>query len=296
LVLRGQIAHKRAWWSTVIDQPTRTGEWLDVAADFADRALRVDPRSHSAFELRGWVSFTQSLLASDGTNPDSLIAAAERDLSRALAIRPDLPRAESGLSAVLFLQARFSEARKAALRALEADAYLTDADEIVNRLFFTSFELDDDEEAGYWCDEIRRRKPNRWPAAYCDLVLLGWGSASSPDPRKALHLLENAAAADPPAMQAVMRPQLTMLAAAVLARAGEADSARALIKQARATAPENPELLHLEAAARVILGEPDAATDLLRELVRVRPSWKPRISSRRMFRPLRELPDFAQRP
>lgn len=297
LVLRGRIAEVRAYMSLVIDRPPRSVEWIALARDFADRALKADPRSHGAFELRGSVNYLQSQLAvRDTVKSDSLLREAERDLSTALAIRSDLPRAQSLLSRVLFVQGRYAESRKAALRALEADAYLTDADEIVNRLFYTSFEIGDDEEAGYWCDEVRRRTPNRWPAAYCDLILLGWSSAGSPDPRKALHLLEEAGADDPPEMKAVMRPQLTMLAAAVLARAGEGDSARDMLRQARAEAPKDPELLHLEAAVRVILGEEDVARELLRELFQSKPATQARISGSRMFRPLRENADLAQRP
>jgi serine/threonine-protein kinase len=291
LVLRGRIAELRAYMSTVIDRPPRSAEWIGLARDFAGRALRVDNRSHEAHELRGSVNLSQWLLTVDvPVDADSLLRNAERDLSAALAIRPELPRAQSRLSAVLFIQGRYAEARRAALRALEADAYLTDADEIVNRLFYTSFEIGDDEEAGYWCDEVRRRNPNRWPAAYCDLILLAWSSAGSPDPRKALHLLEEAGADDPPAMKAVMQPQLTMLAAAVLARAGEADGARDLLRQARAKAPEDPELLHLEAAVRVILREEDRARELLQELFRSKPATQARISGSRMFRSLRENP------
>lgn len=297
LVLRGQIAELRAYMSTVIDRPPRSSEWIGLARDFADRALRVDNRSHGAHELRGSVNLSQWLLTPDvPISADSLLRNAERDLRAALAIHPDLPRAQSRLSTVLFVQGRYAEARSAALRALEADAYLTDADEIVNRLFYTSFEMGDDEEAGYWCDEVRRRNANRWPAAYCDLVLLGWSSAGTPDPRKALHLLEVAGGDDPPAMTAVMRPQLTMLAAAVLARAGETDSARSMLRQARAATPNHPELLRLEAAVRVILGEVDEARELLRELFRAKPALQTRISGSRMFRPLRDHADVAQRP
>lgn len=297
LVLRGRIAETRAFMSTLVDRPSRSAQWIALARDFADGALQADPRSHGAFELRGSVNVSHSLLAAgDAVNSDSLLREAERYLSAALAIRSDLPRAQSRLSLVLFIQGRYAEARKAALRALEADAYLTDADEIVNRLFYTSFEIGDDEEAGYWCDEVRRRNPNRWPAAYCDLVLLGWSSAGTPDPRKALHLLEEAGADDPPAMRAVMRPQLAMLAAAVLARAGETDSARDMLRQARAEAPNDVELIHLEAAVRVILGEEELARALLRELFRSKPATQARISGSRMFRSLRESADFAQRP
>ncbi|MGQ0815391.1 MAG: BTAD domain-containing putative transcriptional regulator [Gemmatimonadota bacterium] len=294
LVLRGRIAERRAWMSMVTDRPPQHERWLALAQQYAEHALALDEASSAAYDLRGAIKFSAWTLGNAviGASADTILLSAERDLKTALSINADLPRAESNLSAVMFVQGRFEEARQAARRALAADAYLTNVEEIAIRLFTTSFEVGDDVEAGHWCDEVRRRQPNQWPATYCDLVLLGWSTTGSPDPRKALLLLQNAASSDAGPIRASMHPRLMALTAAVLARAGQADSARAMLRQARAMAPTDPELLHLEAGVRVLLTERDQALALLRKYWRANPSAKPRIVNGRMFRPLRDEPEF----
>lgn len=293
LVLRGRVAERRGWMSFMAERPRRHDYWFSLAGELADRAVDLDERNASAYEVRGSVGFATWMLATAlGSSPDSLLGRAESDLQMALSLDPDLPRAESSLSGLLFVQGRYEEARRAARRALEADAYLTDANEIANRLFTASFEVGDDVEAGLWCDEVRRRQANQWPAAYCDLILLGWSSTGTPDPRKALLLLETAGSEDSPQMREAMRPRLMVLTAAVLARAGRQDSARAVLRRATSAAPHDIELLYLEAGVRLLLSEPDQALRLLREYWRVNPSAKARIVNGRMFRPLRSEPEF----
>lgn len=293
VLLQGYIAQRRAWMSLVSDRPPEHARWLAIAEGYADHALQLEPRSAGALELRGNNRFLAAVLGIvPGIGFDSMMVRAERDLQAALEIAPDLPSAQSDLSAVLFMQGRFEEARRAARSALEADAYLTDADEIANRLFTASFEVGDDVDAGHWCDEVRRRQANRWPAAYCDLVLLGWSSTGQPDPRKALLILENSGASDPAPVRVGIRPRLMALTAAVLARAGDGESARAMLKDARAAAADDVELLPFEAAARVVLSEKGEALRLLEIYLQKNPSAKPRIANGRMYRPLREEPEF----
>lgn len=292
VLLRGEIARRIAWMSLMSDRPPKHASWLTAAEAYADAALRLQPQSAGALELRGNIRFLAALLQLPGHSFQSRLMSAEEDVRAALAITPDLPSAQSDLSAVLFVQGRFEEARRAGRLALEADAYLTDADEIANRLFIASFEVGDDVDAGHWCDDVRRRQANRWPAAHCDLIMLGWSSSGRPDPRKALLILENSGASDPAPVRAGMRPRLTALTAAVLARAGEPDSARAMLKHARALAPADIELLPIEAAVRVLLSERSEALQLLETYLQKNPSAKPRIANGRMYRPLREEPRF----
>lgn len=281
-VLRGTIAERRAWLS-LMQQPD-PGKWLASATQYADRALALDPSNAAAYELRGGVKYWQVLIADA---PDTLIPHAELDLRSAIRLGGDRPRAESILSSVLQMNGRFAEARESAMRALEADAYLTDADQIVTRLFETSFELGDDAEAGRWCDEIRRRFGNRWPSAYCDLTLLAWSTHGAPDPRKAIHILENFGTADPARMRAAMRPRLMMLTAAVLGRARMRDSAEIMVKEARRQAPFDVELLMLEAGARSAMSDQQNAARVLREYLQKNPKARPRVERGRVFSALR---------
>ena len=59
------------------------------------------------------------------------------------------------------------------MRAYEADPYLTNANVTVWRLFVTSYQLDDANEAKKWCDEGQRRFPNDYRFAECQIWYFG---------------------------------------------------------------------------------------------------------------------------
>jgi predicted Zn-dependent protease len=158
---------------------------------------------------------------------------------------------------------------------------------VLIRLFQSSFEVGDDTEAGYWCDEVRKRMAGLWPAAYCDLVLLAWSNNVQRDARKALHILENFGQRDRAELRAAMRPRLSAIAAAVVARAGDRKKAEEMLRDARAAAPNDPELLTFEAAARVQLGDYDGARQLLQDYLVRNPNARPRLEQSRIFKPLR---------
>ncbi len=81
--------------------------------------------------------------------------------------------------------------------------------------------------------------------------------------------------------------------AAVLARANLADSARAVIRHARETAPQaDPRLDQREANARLQLGEPDEALRLLARFLEARPDERPKVAKDWWWRPLRDHPQF----
>ena len=280
--LHARLFIKRAMFSLVRDGLPAAVVLLYSAEAAARQALSVDADHAGSFEERGYARYMRWALAGE---PE--LEHAEADLRRALEIDRDRARAESVLSAVYESQGRFEDARRAALRALEVDAYLLDADQIVTRLFTTSFEVGNDAEAGHWCDEARRRMSGRWPAAWCDLVLIGWTDNGRPDARKALFLVETFGPGDPEPVRAAMRPRIMMLAAAALARSGDADAAHKMIADARRLAPHDVELLPLEAAALIILKQNERANTLLREYFAKNPRATPRIAKGRLFRPLR---------
>jgi tetratricopeptide (TPR) repeat protein len=287
-VLRARVFENRAWLASFTKSAGDREDFLAAARSAANEALERNEQSAGAYEARGRAHYVGwLLLAPRPSEAGAMISAAESDLLRSLALDPNRARAESTLSLLYESQGRFDDSRRAAYRALEADAYLEDAEQIVVRLFFTSFEMGNDEDAGRWCDETRRRMPGTWVAGYCDLVLLGWRTDVTPDPRKALYILETFGSAEAPEQREAIRPRLEILAATTLARAGEIERAEQMVQAARAAASRDVELLHLEAAYRIARQEYERANQLLEEYMAKAPLARPRVENSRMFRPLR---------
>jgi DNA-binding SARP family transcriptional activator/TolB-like protein len=287
LVLRARMFEYQAWLS-LIGGKEGPKQYLHAALSAADAALDRNEQSAAAFETRGHVRYVSWLMQLPPLDQSAaLLKASESDLKRALSIDADRARAEASLSMLYESQGRYEEARSAARRALAADAYLEDAEQIVIRLFQASFELEDDDEAGVWCDEVRRRMPGKWPAAYCDLMLLGWRNDGNADARKALHILETFGTRERAEMRSAMQPRLAMLAAASVARAGDTALAERMVQTARANAPHDPELLHFEAAYRLTRKEYARGQQLIADFLQRYPNLRAKVEKGRIFRSLR---------
>ena len=276
----------KAWRSLMIGDVELRDQHFKAALAAADRALELNASSATAFEARGRAHLTRWLLLPyDSPILQGLQQRAEQDFLSAISLDPENARAESALSLLYETQGRFEDARQAARRALDADAYLEDAENILVRLFQTSFEVGDDEEAGHWCDEVRRRMTGQWPAARCDLQLLAWGPGSV-DARKALYILETFGSAEGAALRATVRPRLMVLTATVVARSGDVARAEQMVAEAKAAAPKDRELLLYEAAMRARLNQSAAARQLLTDYISQNPRARLRVENGRMFKPL----------
>jgi serine/threonine-protein kinase len=281
-------AYERQAWLSVIDPKVDAIRHFALCVGAAENAIDRNKQSAAGYEARGRIFLGEYLLTKrSAAESATLIRKAEADLTKAIALDPERARAASMLSALYELEGRFADARLAAQRALDADAYLEDADQILVRLFETSFELSDDEAAGHWCDEIRRRFSGRWPAAYCDLVLLGWRNDGKADAQKALYILETFGGRDPASLRAMMQPRLSLLAGVTLVRAGDMARARKFIEDARGAALNDPELPRFEAALRVEMREYEEASRLLATYLEQNPNARARTENGRMFKALR---------
>jgi hypothetical protein len=128
--------------------------------------------------------------------------------------------------------------------------------------------------------------------------------ARPPDPALAWRLVEQLDRLDSPAdARAAGRPYSPVfrraLAAAVLARAGQNDSARAVLARARRDAAADEEsrvsFEYDEAAARLLLGERDQARRALDAYLDARPAMRPYLERDPLVRDLL-IPPPAPRP
>ena len=185
---------------------------------------------------------------------------AEADLRAAVDLNPSQASAWTTLSHLLLNKPALGEAKLAAMRAYEADPYLTNANVTVWRLFVTSYQLDDAREARRWCDEGQRRFPNDYRFAECQVWYYGL-KAAKPDIPAAWKALDRYVELSPASLRPLNRLTGQMRIAIALARADLPDSARRVAERSRADATVDPgrDLAQLEAIARNVLGDKDEA-------------------------------------
>ena len=291
-ILRGWLAMDRADLAAgstdTAGAPGRAlaAAWIRRGIHQADGVLRRYPNEPEALELKGTLRYQGWKMTgfSGPSDPIMGLDLAERDLRAASAVPGrHQGRALSTLSAVLQFAGKLDESHLQARRAYEADAYLRDASAILFRLFHTSLELKRYPEAQDWCEQGRRAFPRDWLFLFCQLRLLAWSPAMTPDVSRAWNVLAQLDTIVKGELLGWLRPQMTMMVAAVLARRGLADSAERVIAQAKASASPDPELRYYEALARVRLRQDTVAARLLAELLRQGPNFRPILRSHTEF-------------
>jgi TolB-like protein len=267
-ILRGQIAYRRSRLAS--DQDAVLAAIRAAVAD-ADRALAIDPNAAEALEVRGTAQYWHWIL--DVTpNPKqaaALLDGAKHDLEAAVQLDPGLASAHATLSHLYYNQpGGVVSALLEARLAYTADAFLSTAPEVLWRLFLGSYDLEQLTQARTWCDEGARRFPRDYRFAECRLWALTMPGVK-PDVPEAWRMVDEATQLAPEARREHEHHRAMMIAGAVLARAGLADSARAVLLQARAGTDVDPqlELPYYEAYARIVLGDSDEVIALLRKLV-----------------------------
>jgi tetratricopeptide (TPR) repeat protein len=181
----------------------------------------------------------------------------------------------------------------AAERAYEADAFMSDARVILFRLCQMSLELKNWEAVTRWCGEGRRRFPDRASFVSVEIAALAGPEGPSPDAAHAWELAGKTLELSPPQTRAEREALALMQVAAVLARAGLGDSARAVIGRARAVAPgPDPDLFYQEANAWLRLGQTDTALSLLAAYLEAQPDQRDYIAGDWWWAELRDDPRF----
>jgi tetratricopeptide (TPR) repeat protein len=257
----------------------------------ADRALMLEAGNPEALAIRGVLA--HELWWTYPTSSATALVTAERDLRAAVDAKPSLAIAWYTLSRLYHSMGRFAEADQAARKALEADAYFSDALQVMSRLFFTALDRGDQTQARYWCREGRRRFAARENFIDCELTLLGWFASTKQDAGTAWRLLEQVERSDSaPALWASRR----MMVAAILARSGLRDSATAVIRVTRDALRNEfllTEMAYPEAYVRLLLGERDEAIRLIRLYLEANPTMREYTSRSPWFQPLHDDPRFG---
>jgi serine/threonine-protein kinase len=188
-----------------------------------------------------------------------------------------------------------SSAKLAARSAYEEDAFLSNADVVLWRLFTSSYDLEQITDAAHWCAEGARRYPDNTNFVVCQLRLMSTKQIT-PDIPRAWRLADTLVKLTPAAQRPFETRQGQVLVAAALARAGQADSARHLL--ARIDDPkdvdDSQDITLDKGIAYNILGDKDQALKALATYVAANPATASDLNSENnwMWRNLKDDPRF----
>ena len=303
VVERGRLKYEL---SRLMDDPEEMAALIDEATGLVERGLRIEPRNADALEIRGTIRYLRWLLAMepDPARAEELLDAAERDLQTATQVNPLQANAWNVLGHLYYQMDDIVEANLAARRAYEADAFLTAAEDIVWRLWSTSYDLENRPQSRQWCEEGRERFPDNPRFYECALWNMTSG-ALDPDPEEAWSFHDQVLARTPEFGREASRLRMNVLAAAALAGRAEierseglADSARAVLERSRGDATIDPgrELLLNQAFVYSILGDNETAVDLLQEYLTFNPERRQGFTEHGhwWWRELRRDPAFSR--
>jgi len=297
-VRRGFVALARVGLSAAAARPPL----LAAAVAHAERALAREPRNGGALELRGRARWQAAVEGGGAAGQAARLDDAEHDLRAAVDADSTLASGWAALSQLLRLRGRVAESELAARRALAQDAYLEDAADVLQSLYFGAMAQGDYATARGLCAQAHAQFPGDWRFVECRLTLLREDPASRPDPALAWSLAAELDRLDPAAHareegRAYSPLYRRAAVAAVLARAGAADSARAVLARTRLQAAPDTELripfLLDEAYATLLLGDRAGARRLLDAYLAERPAFRPYLARDVLFRDLLAQPAAA---
>jgi serine/threonine-protein kinase len=268
IVQRGHIALRRS--RLAADYGEAAPEIKNGLA-FAEQALQLEPGYPEALELRGTLRYWRWLLHGepDPSRAATLLRDAEGDLREAVKRDPSLVAAWSTLSHLDYQKSDVTQAKLDATSAYSADAYYAGARDVLWRLFTSSYDLGQFADADYWCQEGFRRFPGFDRFTQCRIWMLSVPTVTSPDPTAAWRLVEQLQDLTPKDQWPFNQLDAQIAVAAVLARAGLADSARHVLDRSQGNSDVDPtqDLLYTQAFVRTILGDKDRAFELLKRYI-----------------------------
>ncbi len=268
--------------------------WLDEGLVHAASLPDASRDRARVLELRGRLRHR----IWDWTNAELPITVLEEviaDLTAALDLDPSLAGAWVALSPAYQDLGRFDAAANATREALEHDTWHDEVQKARNRMMFDALRAGEVEEATRHCQFGLIHYPANPLFMGCRLDILGRTGDSPDDVGAAWAILRT--------ME--QRPELgelrkrwfyfRMLIATIAARAGLADSARAIIRSAEAdsAAPAPPDAWRAQKAHfELLLGDTTRAIQLLAEYLQAKPQERQRVKEHPWFRSLNEHPEF----
>ncbi|MEO7360449.1 MAG: protein kinase, partial [Gemmatimonadaceae bacterium] len=259
-----------------------------------DQALARSPRDAYALSVRGRV-LLDLWRTSRPVAPESLRVASERDLKAAVEIRPDLATAWNNLSVLHLMSGASAVAANDARQALQADAFLREAPATLSRRFFSSLVIGKVEEARSLCASGFRLYPESPQFWGCELTILGWTSSEAQSVGQGWQILQSTEMKDTADLLISGWATRRLLVAAIAARAGLKDSARAILRAVRAApqsqyAPDNVD--YGEAYVRAMLQEPALVFPLLEKYLLNNPAWRGQVRESPWFARFKSDPRF----
>jgi serine/threonine-protein kinase len=254
VVARASISLARA---RATDSPIEARPFIENGLRIVDEVLARQSRLASALELRGRLRYLKWAysLADSPAERNALLDGAEADLVKAVAIDPTMAVAWNTLSTVYSQKDDEIKAKTAAQRAYEEDAYLTGTDEVLWKLYATSYDLQQFTDAVKYCEDGGQRFPDNPRFVLCRLWLLTVKSVK-PDVAQAWKDYARLQQLLPEKAWKLTQLEARMLISAGLARAGLRDSALKLIATARPDPSDDKdgELAGKEAFVRTLFG------------------------------------------
>jgi eukaryotic-like serine/threonine-protein kinase len=277
-------------------EPREAAAYAERGLAFANEALALDERFAAALEVRGTLNYLRWALGLGGAlDAGSLLDAAEADLQAAVRRDPSLANAWNVLSIIYSQKPDLVNAKLTASRAYDEDAFLRAADDLLWRLYATSYDLEQFQDAVRYCEEGRRRFPEHYRFVECRLWLLA-SRAMEPDVDLAWSLHSDYVALAPERSREFRDRQGRLVVGGVIARAGLPDSANAVLLAARPTPDVDPtgELLGVEAIFRLQMDQKDEALSLVRSYLTASPSHRAgwQWSAHWWWRPLQDDQEF----
>jgi eukaryotic-like serine/threonine-protein kinase len=297
IIAREMIAYRRARLTG--DDPIKAGRWIEIGLGHAERALKLGSENPDALELRGSLRYWRWILglAPDPAQANALLKAAQEDLEAAVRISPSQAGAWAMLSHLYYQTGSLVDVKLAARRAYEEDAYLSNADVILSRLFNSSYDSGQPSEAAHWCGEGARRFPGDEKFVECQLWLMTT-KAAEPDVPRAWRLADTVVQRAPESKRQFQRLNSQMVVAAVLARAGLKDSARNLARRSRGSGEIDPtrDLMIMDAFVHNLMGDRDEALRSLKVYLAANPARRAALADDPgwWFRSLQDDPRFKE--